>query len=438
MWFRRKSSKPAVKSTSSSDKCPGNARSRVSTLQRARLPVDLLKPGMRIVSLDRPWTQLPVLFQGFTLTEDVEAQILRQYCEWVVVEDEEVRLNPVLEQVSRLKRRTSEPLPETRTLAQEIPRAQETWNRTQAFVEEVTRQIEAGNDLNLRSARPMIRECVESIKANASAMFWMSRIKSRDAYTAEHCLRVAIFCVAFARFLGLPDDDLEIVGMCGLLHDLGKLKVPHEILNKPGALTPDEHRIMRQHTTLGYELLRADSNLDPIISDVTRHHHERMDGQGYPQQLAEWQISRFARLVSIVDAFDAITSDRCYRDGLPTSDAIRILYRNRGQQFDASMVEAFIRMIGVYPPGSLVELSTGEVAIVVATHPGHKLRPRMEIILDADKKPVTPRVIDLAVTTAVQSQASPEIARPLSDGAFGVSLHKRIQQLMAIPDQNAS
>lgn len=438
MWFRRKSSKPAVKSPGSAGTIPHSARSPVSDLRRARLPVDLLKPGMRIVSLDRPWTQVPVLFQGFTLTRDNEARILRQYCEWVLVEDEEDRLNPVLDQVSLLRRRTTEPLSETRTLAQEIPRAQEAWSRTQAFVEEVTRRIEAGNDLNLQSARPVIRECVESVKANASAMFWMSRIKARDAYTAEHCLRVAIFSVAFARFLGLPDDDLETVGMCGLLHDLGKLKVPDEILNKPGALTPDEFSIMRQHTTLGYELLRADSGLDPIISDVTCHHHERMDGRGYPQQLAEWQISRFARLVSIVDAFDAITSDRCYRDGLPTSDAIRILYRNRGQQFDASMVEAFIRMIGVYPPGSLVELSTGEVAIVVATHPGRKLKPRVEIMLDADKRPVEPRVIDLAANTAFQGQTSPEIARPLSDGAFGVSLHDRIQRLMAAPDQNAS
>lgn len=438
MWFRRKSSKPARTSGRSPQDLPANAPTPVATLQRVRLPVDLVKTGMRIVSLDRPWTQVPVLFQGFTLTDDAQAQILRQYCEWVLVEDEENRLNPVLDEASRRMRCTTEPLPETRTLAQEIPRAKETWSRTQAFVEEVTRQIEAGNDLNLQSARPIIRECVESVKANASAMFWMSRIKSRDAYTAEHCLRVAIFCVAFARFLGLPDDDLETVGMCGLLHDLGKLKVPDEILNKPGALTPDEYTVMRQHTTLGYELLRADPNLDPIISDVTCHHHERMDGRGYPQQLKEWQISRFARLVSIVDAFDAITSDRCYRDGLPTSDAIRILYRNRGQQFDTNMVEAFIRMVGVYPPGSLVELSTGEVAIVVATHPGRKLKPRVEILLDADKHPVEPRMIDLAAASTGSRQAVPEIAHPLSDGAYGVSLHERIQQLIAVPGHNAS
>jgi len=438
MWFRRKSSKQHRHSVSAPSALPTDCDDAVSTLQRVRLPVDLLQPGMRIVSLDRPWTQVPVLFQGFTLTDDNQAQILRQYCEWVLVEDEEERLNPVLDQISVLKRRTNEPLQETRSLQQELPRAQATWSRTQAFVEEVTRRIEAGNDLNLESARPIIRECVDSVKANASAMFWMSRIKSRDAYTAEHCLRVAIFCVAFARFLGMPDEDLETVGMCGLLHDLGKLKVPDEILNKPGALTPEEHGIMRQHTTLGYELLSADPHLDPIISDVSCHHHERIDGRGYPKQLAEWQISRFARLVSIVDAFDAITSDRCYRDGLPASDAIRILFRNRGQQFDATMVEAFIRMIGVYPPGSLVELSTGEVAIVVATHPGRKLKPRVEVLLDGDKQPVPPRIMDLGSAGSETGQAAPDIARPLPDGAFGVLLRDRIKQLMAVADTNAS
>lgn len=438
MWFRRKPSKRR-RPVAEPPALATHSEAPVSTLQRVRLPVDLLQIGMRIISLDRPWTQVPVLFQGFTLTDDKQIQMLRQYCEWVLVEDEETRLIPVLDQVALLKRRTSEPLPETRSLQEELPRAQITWNQTQAFVENVAQQIESGNsDLNLQSARPIVRECVESVKANASAMFWMSRIKSRDAYTAEHCLRVAIFCVAFARFLGMADEELEIVGMCGLLHDLGKLKVPGKILNKPGPLTTEEHSIMCQHTTLGYELLRTDPNLDPIISDVSCHHHERMDGCGYPKQLAEWQISRFARLVSIVDAFDALTSDRCYRDGLPTSEAIRVLFRNRGQQFDATMVEAFIRMIGVYPPGSLVELSTGEVAIVLATHPGRKLKPKVEVLLDANKQPIKPLVIDLGATGSDSGQDSPEIARPLPDGAFGISLQDRIKQLMAADNKNAS
>ncbi|MDK8462618.1 HD-GYP domain-containing protein [Marinobacter sp. SS13-12] len=399
----------------------------MSNIQRVRLPVDLLTAGMRVVKLDRPWTEVPVLFQGFTIENTDQARILRQYCEWVLVEGEEKVLSEALDKVMLHKQRTSIPMPETRTLAEEMPRAREAWSKTQTFVERVTRDIEQGNDLNLQDARPVIRDCVESIKANASAMFWMNRIKSRDAYTAEHCLRVAIFTVAFARFLGMPDEDLEIAGMCGLLHDLGKLKVPPEILNKPGALSREEFAIMQKHTTFGYELLRADTTLDPIIRDVTRHHHERVDGSGYPQQLQEWQISRFARLVSIVDAFDAMTSDRCYRDGIPASDAIRILYRNRGRQFDADMVEAFIRMIGIYPPGTLVELTTGEVALIVAVHPGKKLKPRVEVLLDTEKKAVTPRTIDLANPTPGER---PEIIRPLPDGAFGISLQARIQQLV--------
>jgi len=398
-----------------------------SGIVRVRLPVDLLTSGMRVVKLDRPWTEVPVLFQGFTIENVEQARILRQYCEWVLVEGEEELLAGALDKVTLHKQLTSSPMQETRPLAQEIPRAREAWSKTQNFVEQVTRNIERGNDLNLQDARPVIRECVESIKANASAMFWMSRIKSRDAYTAEHCLRVAIFTVAFARFIGMPDEDLEIAGMCGLLHDLGKLKVPPEILNKPGALSREEFAIMQKHTTYGYELLKSDPELDPIIADVTRHHHERMDGRGYPQQLEEWQISRFARLVSIVDAFDAMTSDRCYRDGMPASDAIRVLYRNRGRQFDADMVETFIRMVGIYPPGTLVELTTGDVALIVAVHPGKKLKPRVEVLLDADKKPVTPRIIDLAKPTPGQQ---PEIVQPLPDGAYGISLQARIQQLV--------
>ena len=427
MWFRRKTSKPPSRkpiARSQAGLYDPDAQTRVD---RVRLPVDLLTYGMRIVKLDRPWIEVPVLFQGFTLENDHQARILRQYCEWALVEGDEHVLAEALARLTSYKQRMANPLPETRSLAEEIPRANRVWGKTQAFVEQITVAIEQGNDLNLQDARPVIRECVESIKSNASAMFWMSRIKSRDAYTAEHCLRVAIFTVAFARFLGLPDEDLEIAGMCGLLHDLGKLKVPDRILNKPGALSPDEYAIMQQHTTFGYELLSSDPKLDPIIRDVTRHHHERLDGRGYPQQLEEWQISRFARLVSIVDAFDAMTSDRCYRDGIPASDAIRVLYRNRGRQFDADMVEAFIRMVGIYPPGTLVELNSGEVALIVAVHPGKKLKPRIEILMDASKKPVTPRIVDLAYPTAEEKLS---INHPLPDGAFGISLENRVQQLV--------
>ncbi|WP_227663176.1 HD-GYP domain-containing protein [Marinobacter halophilus] len=437
MWFRSKPGKHGrPQSTPTKNIEPARLQAE-SRLQRARLPVDLLQPGMRVVKLDRPWTEVPVLFQGFTLATDSEARVLRQYCNWVLVEDEEIRLMPVLDQIPSLKQRTNEPLAETRALREEMPRAAQAWSRTHQFIEQTIRNIEQHNDLQLETARPLIRDCVNSVKANASAMLWLARIKDRDSYTAEHCLRVAIFTVAFARFVGLPDDELEVAGLCGLLHDIGKLKVPDRILNKPGPLTPEEYAVMQEHTILGHQLLLQDPGLDRIISDVTLHHHERMDGQGYPGRLNEYQISRFARLVAIVDAYDAMTSDRCYRDAISPAEAARMLYRNRGDQFDADLVEAFIRLIGIYPPGSLVELNTGEIALVISTHPARKLRPKVEILLNADKRPLTPQVIDLGKQTT-EGNTVREIHAPLPDGAYDVSLQERIRQLMAKPDDNAS
>ncbi|MBZ0335241.1 HD-GYP domain-containing protein [Marinobacter sp. AL4B] len=405
---------------------PGRSGARTETLlHRARIPVDLLQLGMRVVQLDRPWNDVPVLFQGFTLSTPDEAKVLRQYCSWVVVEDEETKLAPVLNKIPQLRQKTTEPMPETRTLEQEFPRAKETWRRTQAFVDKITVGIIQNDTLELGDARIMIRSCVESVKANASAMLWMGRIKNRDAYTAEHCLRVAVYAIAFARFLGMPDEDIETAGMCGLLHDLGKLKVPSAILNKPGPLTPDEYVIMQSHTTHGFNLLKQDESLEPIIRDVTLHHHERVDGNGYPTHLPESQISRFARLISIVDTYDAITSDRCYRDGRSPAEALKILYQNRGQQFDADLVETFIRMIGIYPPGTLVELNTEEVAWVVSTHPGRKLKPKVEIVLDRNKHRMTPYILDLSLQTAEDGKVR-EIRTPLPDGAYGITINERI------------
>ncbi|WP_404365903.1 HD-GYP domain-containing protein [Marinobacter sp.] len=421
MFFRRKP-KDGASRRKSSDGKPETGR----IIPRTRLPVDMLETGMRVVKLDRPWTQVPVLFQGFIIDTPAQIQTLRHYCHWVMVEGDEKTIAVLQARVSDLHRRLSEPLPEFRSLVKELPRARTAYLGSQAFVDRILYDIEHSRELDLREARPLIQGCVKSIQANANAMFWLARIKSQDAYTAEHCLRVAVYAIAFGRFLGMPEEDLTVIGLCGLLHDIGKLKIDPAILHKPGALTDEEMCKMRRHAEFGYQLLQSQHTLEPIVGDVTRHHHERMDGRGYPYQLQEWQISRFARLIAIVDAFDALTSDRCYREGVPTSEALRILYRGRGVQFDAEMIEAFIRMVGVYPAGTLVELNTGEVALVIASHPGKKLKPRVELLLDADKRARTPYIVDLADTPLDAGGIPYSIRQPLPDGAYGVSLEGRI------------
>jgi putative nucleotidyltransferase with HDIG domain len=428
MLFRRKTKTPGS--------LRNNASEVSSVVPRIQLPVDMLEIGMRVIELDRPWTEVPVIFQGFQIDNPEQIQLLRHYCDWVLIESGKKKIALLEARIERLSAECEKPLKEAHALSHELPKARETYARGQFFVDEVLEDIRQNRELDFQAARPLIRDCVKSIEANANAMFWMTRIKSQDAYTAEHCLRVAVYAITLGHFMGMSEDVLEVLGLCGLLHDIGKMKVDPAILHKPGALTAEEMAHMRQHAEMGYQLLESHYTLDPIVSDVTRHHHERIDGTGYPDKLKEWQISRFARLISIVDAFDAMTSDRCYRKGLATSEALRVLYRGRNEQFDASIAEAFIRMIGIYPPGTLLELTSGEIAVVVGTHPGKKLKPQVEILLDTDKHPTTPYVLNLSDTPVDPRGCVYAIKRALPDGAYGISLEGRIGEIVGPAGSN--
>lgn len=425
MWFwRKKKNKPPVAPDQGGQ---GHRPSQTSEWVRVRVPTDLLALGMRVVDLDRPWTEVPTRFQDMVIEYPEDIDTLRHHCKFVEVELDRAlydQLKPHLETVAV----TQERLHETRTLAEEMPRAREVWNATQSYVDSVLEAIERGDTLPIAEARPLVQQCIRSISANPNAMFWMSRIKSEDAYTAEHCLRVGIYAITLGRYLGLPEKDLETVGLCGLLHDIGKMRVDPAVLNKPGPLTAEEMKHMQRHPELGYELLHSEHTVEPIVLDAALHHHERMNGRGYPHRLQGDQISRYSRLVAIVDVFDAMTSDRCYRAGMSTADALRILYQGRGEQYDVQMIESFIRMIGLYPSGTLVELTNGEVALVIGTHPDQKLRPRVEILLDADKQPCAPRILDLSRDHQTESGAL-SVRSSLPDGTYGITVAARVEQL---------
>jgi HD-GYP domain-containing protein (c-di-GMP phosphodiesterase class II) len=376
---------------------------------------------MRVVALDRPWTDVPTDFQDMIIHDVDDVATLRHYCTRVEVEAEA----SILDQIERAHAARVGKLPEKHSLAEELPRAHQAWHATQDYVDMIIEKIEHGETLPISEARPLVRACIKSISANANAMFWLARIKSEDAYTAEHCLRVGIYAITFGRYLGMTEGDLEVIGLCGMLHDIGKMKVDSAILNKPGALTDEEFAEIKRHPEYGFELLKnGDEEVEHVVLDSTLHHHERMNARGYPHGLPGHEISRFSKIVAIVDVFDAITSDRCYRAGMSTADALEVLYKGREEQFDAEMVETFIRMVGLYPPGTLVELNNGEVALVVASNSSQRLKPRVEILLNEDKAPCAPRVLDLA-----DESAGVRIARSLPDGTYGISLAGRIEEL---------
>jgi HD-GYP domain-containing protein (c-di-GMP phosphodiesterase class II) len=207
-----------------------------------------------------------------------------------------------------------------------------------------------------------------------------------------------------------------------MLHDVGKVKVPDDILNKPGRLSRIEFDIMKEHTTLGKNILSEQKGVHKLIIETAHYHHERIDGKGYPESLNASYIHKFIRMISIIDAYDAITSARPYKDGSPAFDALKILFSERDMHFDKELTEAFIRMVGIYPPGTLVEMINGEIGIVVSANPNARLRPKVELIMTRDHNLRPLYVIDLANNILDEEGIIYAIKNGINNGSYGINI----------------
>jgi len=281
----------------------------------------------------------------------------------------------------------------------------------------------------MNQVRNVVNHCVSSIFRNDNALLLLTKIKNKDEYTAEHSINVSILAAAFGKSLGLLEKEIRNLALCGLLHDVGKVGIENDILNKPGRLTPEEFDIIKRHTTLGRDLLAATAGMADAAVDVAHSHHERVDGKGYPRGLREQQIPLFAQLVGIVDTYDAITSSRIYGKGRSSMEALKIIHGNQNKHFNADLAIKFIRMIGIYPPGSIVEMTNGEVAIVVESHASQKLYPRVLLVRDAGKRPLAAFTeIDLKTAPSDKQGRLYRIAREVPDDTYGIEMKTFIEQ----------
>ena len=317
--------------------------------------------------------------------------------------------------------------------SQEIEQATPAWHAARNESLRILEAVKLGQELDVQAVKAVVRECVDSILRNPAAMLWLARIKNSDHYTAEHSLRVAMLAIALGRELGMPEYQLEQIGVCGMLHDVGKLKVPDEILNKPGSLTAEELQIMRSHAIEGRRLLMSNAQITPATVDVAYSHHERLDGRGYPRGLNAEKIPYFAKIIAVVDAYDAINSDRVYSKGKSNLESLRILHDSAKSHFDEVIVGNFIRMMGIYPPGEIVELANGEVGIIIGCAPGNKLKPKILRVLNAKKELCKEVVIDLSRTTVDSSGKSCRIREVHSSGAFGIDIEAYRRKGLFIP-----
>lgn len=400
---------------------------------KVKIPADSLQLGMYVVELDRPWLDVPLMFQKFMIKREVELKTLKEYCQYAYIEVDE-QFWSLQKDKLKAKAKTA-PLPENTPLHHELKRAHGTYEAAREEAINLFELAKMGMKLDISHTRRIIQSCMISVMSNANALFWLTRIKDKSQFTAEHSVRVAILAIALGKYLKLDEQQLELLGLCGMLHDLGKTQIPEEIVDKPCQLTEVELRVMQKHTILGYELVNSDHSINSTVKDVIKNHHAHIDGTGYPKLPAE-QISFYCRIISIVDAYDTMTSDTCYSRSSSARDALKELFNQRNKQFDGELVEAFIRMLGIYPPGTLVEMSNGEVGIVISTHPEKKLKPKVELVRDSEGKLRKSLIIDLSKSPSDKSGMRYSIKRPLADGAMGFDMRSYIQQTHHIQSNN--
>jgi HD-GYP domain-containing protein (c-di-GMP phosphodiesterase class II) len=271
------------------------------------------------------------------------------------------------------------------TVEEEIQFAHEAFTRTNDLLHRVTEDIRSGGALLLEDVEAVIDDMVESMVRNPDAMMWVARLREQNMSTYGHGLSVAVNLVAFGRHLGYPKNSLSHLGLLGMLLDLGKIKIPIELLEKHERLTPAEFDLVKQHVQFGLDILHQTPNIHSDVMDGVAQHHERMNGKGYPFALAGEKITVFGRMAGIADSYAAMTQQRNYAETASPHEALQTMSSFAGTQFHSEMLEQFIQSIGAFPVGSLVELSTGEVAVVATHNKLKRLKPKVMIITEADK-----------------------------------------------------
>ncbi|NWB85140.1 MULTISPECIES: HD domain-containing phosphohydrolase [Pseudomonas] len=388
-----------------------------------KIEVARLAIGMQIEALDRPWEETTFSFREFRIRREEELRLLRENCEYAWVDIASAAGAHGLSVETPIECATAcAALAEPVDFNVEMARAELAWGSARAQSWRILEAVDMGEPIQVDAVKAVVKDCVDSILRNPSALLWLTRIKFQDDYTAEHSLRVAMLSIALGRELGLPAVELEEIGVGAMLHDVGKLKVPSEILNKPSALTDQEYAIMKSHAMEGYTLLASQAGVPVAALEVALSHHERLDGMGYPRGLSAEGIPFYARIVAVTDAYDAISSDRVYSKGRSTLESLRILFKAANSHFDEQIVSAFIRLIGLYPSGEIVEMTNDEVAIILGAPPCNRLKPRLLRVLGADKRRCPEKLIDLADSTFDAMGRPYAIRQVCSSGAFGVDI----------------
>ncbi|MCJ8273158.1 MAG: HD-GYP domain-containing protein [Psychrosphaera sp.] len=354
-----------------------------------RVAINDLQIGMFVEAVTKQKGAIKIKTQGRVGSQKIIEKLRQQGILELAVDPDNVikqpKAAPEPEPVEAKEEPAKEYDPKERTSSfdQEILKASKLYTQAKKLQKKVFSDVKAGRKINCKDMETVADGFIDSVFKNQDALTCMTRIREKDAYLLEHSVNVSILMTIFAKHMKLDKKLIHELATGALLHDIGKIKIDDKVLHKPGKLTPQETIEMQRHVVHSKEILEEAGDISAVSLDIAANHHERLDGKGYPQGLSGDQVSQYARMISIVDAYDAMTADRCYKDGMNPITAFKRLMKETKTCFDAKQVGLFIQAIGVHPVGTLVKLKSQKLAIVTQTNFVDPLKPVVKVFYHA-------------------------------------------------------
>ena len=390
-----------------------------------RISVRQLTVGMHIKEFCGSWMEHPFIRASFVLSnaKDLNVILASSIKEvWIdsskgmdvpasvpaVSEKQaEIEIDAALEQVVLGGRRAVR-----LSIEHEMERAALICSQSKQAMVSMFEEVRMGNSVDAGGARDLVEEISDSVMRNPSALISLARLKTVDDYTYLHSVAVCAMMVVLAKQLGLDEAKTRLAGLAGLMHDLGKAAMPPTVLNKPGKLTAAEFEIMKSHPVKGHAMLLMSDNFDADTLDVCLHHHEKIDGSGYPEGLKGDAISLMAKMGAVCDVYDAITSNRPYKTGWDPAESLRKMAEWSNGHFDQKVFQAFVKSMGIYPVGSLVQLSSGRIGVVTEQVAASLVMPRVKVFFSTKSNMrIASELVDLSspgTTERIVGREDPE------------------------------
>jgi len=392
-------------------------------LKRIEMSVRELKIGMYVAELDKPWKESSFMFQGFPIEDQKQLDQLSKECRKVTVEFRSQNAYEIFLLTCEFESEsTTENPTKNDTFNTELPNAIHAFKQGLTVSRRLKKNASQSIPIDIVECQKVVELCAKSLRRNKSVLLLLINLRHEEQYNLEHSFRVTILTMAFGIYLGMSDEQIRLIGNSAMLHDIGKSTIPDSMLNKPGKLNKAEAYVLKSHPTESFRLLSKTKGVSEANKEIALSYHEREDGKGYPRQIPKDRVSRYAKIVGIVSSYDAMISERSYSTVKSTSETIRYLKKSAGTKFNSELVSQYIEWLGDIPVGSLVEMNSGEIGVVVSNGDQTKPYPEIALITDESKNKCYQKVIDLSQYTANSKGVGYEVKSILENNIYGISI----------------